>query len=169
MVNNGQPTWIRLALHRYEGDLTRYAHRITGDVDRARDVVQETFLKLCQLDRSAVDGHLAEWLYTVCRNHALDVRRKERRMTTLAEQSASQTVSRDLPPTEAAERRDEAAKLMELLDRLPKKQQEVIRLKFQSALSYREISRITKLSVSNVGFLIHRGLKTLREQIEADE
>ena len=39
-----------------------------------------------------------------------------------------------------------------------------IQLKFQNGLSYQEISEITRLSVSNVGFLIHRGLKALREQ-----
>jgi RNA polymerase sigma-70 factor (ECF subfamily) len=47
---------------------------------------------------------------------------------------------------------------------LPKNQQEVIRLKFQHGLSYKEISTVTNLSVTNVGFLIHTGLKVLRER-----
>ena len=42
---------------------------------------------------------------------------------------------------------------------------EVIRLKFQSGFSYREISRISGHSVSNVGFLIHTGLKTIRRRM----
>ena len=58
---------------------------------------------------------------------------------------------------------------MRALDDLPANQQEVIRLKFQNDLSYREISRITKLSESNVGFLIHTGLKTLRHRVRALE
>ncbi len=41
---------------------------------RAVDVVQETFLKLCTKDRSEIQSSLAEWLYTVCQNRALDVR-----------------------------------------------------------------------------------------------
>jgi RNA polymerase sigma-70 factor (ECF subfamily) len=53
---------------------------------------------------------------------------------------------------------------MKILNTLPANQQEVIRLKFQGDLSYLEISRITSLSVSNVGFLIHTGLKTIREK-----
>ena len=75
-MNNGHAgsaDWVRGILHQYEGGLTRYARRIVGDDERARDVVQETFLKLCHEDRHALDGYLVEWLYTVCRNKALDV------------------------------------------------------------------------------------------------
>jgi len=54
------------------------------------------------------------------------------------------------------------------LDSLPLNQQEVVRLKFQNDLSYQEISRITKLSVSNVGFLIHTAIKTIRRKLKAE-
>ena len=50
---------------------------LTGDLERARDVVQETFLRLAVQQPSSVDGHLAEWLYRVCRQRALDVCRKD--------------------------------------------------------------------------------------------
>ena len=54
---------------------------------------------------------------------------------------------------------------MQLLDGLPANQQEVIRLKFQHGFSYREISQISGHSVTNVGFLIHSGMKTLRQRM----
>ena len=44
-------------------------------------------------------------------------------------------------------------------------QQEVLRLKFQHGLSYREISGVTELTVSHVGVLIHNGLKALRARL----
>jgi len=55
---------------------------------------------------------------------------------------------------------------MHILNTLPANQQEVLRLKFQGDLSYQEISRITDLSMGNVGFLIHTGLKTIRQVIQ---
>ena len=76
----GGAQWIVSALARYEAPLLRYASRLLGDVDRARDVVQDTFLKLCREDPTRLDGHLAQWLFTVCRNRALDIQRKEGRV-----------------------------------------------------------------------------------------
>ncbi len=58
---------------------------------------------------------------------------------------------------------------MSLIGELPKNQQEVIRLKFQNHHTYQEISDITTLSVSNVGFLLNAGLRALRTMMERDE
>jgi RNA polymerase sigma factor (sigma-70 family) len=163
----GQPQpdngpWVRRAVERYEGPLMLYAARLLGDAEAARDVVQETFLKLCTQDRASVDSHLAEWLFTVCRNRALDVLRKESRMTRLSEEQVQRCLSPAPDPAEQAERRDLSARVLSLMDSLPLNQREVIRLKFQNGFSYQEISRISGHSVSNVGFLIHAGMKTLR-------
>ena len=162
---SGQAEWIRAALAEFERPLLRYAQKITRDAERARDVVQETFLRLCRERPANLDGHLAEWLFTVCRNKALDVQRKEQRMTTLVETGVVERESPEPAPHEAAADRDAAARILEILDTLPDNQQECIRLKFQGALSYREIAGVTGLSVSNVGFLIHVGLKAIRQQM----
>src|SRR5438477_8516560 len=72
--------WMRDVLKEHEGPLLRYATRLTGNLDRARDIVQDTFLKLCREKPERLNSHLPEWLFTVCRNRALDVMRKESRM-----------------------------------------------------------------------------------------
>jgi RNA polymerase sigma-70 factor (ECF subfamily) len=157
--------WIREAVDRFEGPLTLYAARFLNDADRARDVVQDTFLRLCAQDRSGVEPHLAEWLFTVCRNRALDVLRKEGRMTRLSDDHVQVCQSHDPGPSEVLERRESASIILQLLEKLPPNQRDVIRLKFQNGFSYKEISRISGHSVSNVGFLIHTGLKTIRGQL----
>ena len=68
--------WVQAALRRHEAPLILYAAKICGSTDRARDAVQDTFLELCAADRRALEPHLAQWLFTVCRNKALDLRRK---------------------------------------------------------------------------------------------
>ncbi|MCW8133869.1 MAG: sigma-70 family RNA polymerase sigma factor [Planctomycetota bacterium] len=156
--------WIRAAVERFEGPLVLYAARLTGDAERARDVVQEVFLRLCSQPQREVETHLAEWLYTVCRNYALDIRRKERRMIAMNE-TAEAARSSAPPPDEALERREAAHEALKMLDGLPDDQQEVIRLKFQHGRSYKEIAAITERSISHVGVLIHLGLKTLRARV----
>ena len=161
--------WVRAAVGRFEGPLTLYATRLLRDVEAARDVVQETFLRLCAQGRAQVEPHLAEWLFTVCRNRSLDVLRKEGRMARLSEEQLHVVPSPDPSPPDVLERRDDAARALQLLEALPEGQREVIRLKFQNGFSYREISRITGHSVTNVGYLMHAGMKTIRGRMLAGD
>ena len=68
-----------------------------------------------------------------------------------------------------AERRDSARQIQQLVAHLPANQQEVIRLKVEGGLSYREISDLTGLSISNVGYLLHTGLKSIRTRLATIE
>lgn len=157
--------WVRSAVARYERPLTAYAAHRVGDAERARDVVQETFVRLCGADRADVEPRLAQWLFTVCRNLVIDVVRKERRMFFLSDSQAEGYASDEPGPSDAAEREDAVSTVLRSLSDLPETQQEVIRLKFQHGLSYRQIGEILNLTVTNVGFLIHTGLKTLRQRL----
>ena len=157
--------WLREVIARWEGPLVRYAARVAHDLDLGRDAVQETFLRLCRLnddERSEVEGHLTRWLFAVCRSRALDAKRKESRMLAVLELD-ERTSPSAVSPDALLERQETEDCAIALLDRLPDNQQEVIRLKFQNDLSYREIADITGHSVSNVGFLLHTGIKRLRE------
>ncbi len=157
--------WVRSLFEKHQGPLVRYAARLTGDLDAARDAVQETFMQLCQMDPSKLDSQPIPWLYTVCRNRALDGRRKEARMNPLGEAIDQMADARMPSPLHLLERRSTTSTVLKALDSLPAKQQEVIRLKFQDGLSYREISQVTGLSMSNVGFLIHVGIKGIRAAV----
>jgi len=157
--------FVRTAVEHYQAPLLRYATRLVGDPDRARDVVQDTFVRLlAQAPDTGIADHLAEWLYTVCRNRALDVIRKEGRMRQFEEGAVERVVAAEPRPGAALEFAETQNAVLHLIDRLPRTQQEVVRLKFQNGFSYKEISRITALSVGNVGFLIHTAVQTLRRE-----
>lgn len=154
-------SWIESILERYERPLIQYAASIAGNGESARDVVQDTFLRLAQHGPLEPD-RLAPWLFTVCRNRAIDLRRKESRI--IAMNDDHHELSDNEPtPSDQLEAKESAAQLGQLLARLPENQREVLRLRFQCDLSYREISQVTQLTEGNIGFLIHTGIKTLRQ------
>ena len=160
--------WIREAFERFESPLLVYARRLVGDAERAQDVVQDTFFKLCRQRREAIEPRLAEWLYTVCRNAALDVRRRDKVMQVTSAEAPHGEAGRDADPGARTERKEETQRALAYLAELPEKQQEVLRLKFRGGLSYKEISRITGESTGNVGWLLHVGLKSLRAKLLAE-
>lgn len=152
----------------YESALVGYATTILHDFDLARDVVQDTFIRLCQQDPAALEGGLKSWLFTVCRNRAFDVLRKNRRTEPIEEVKWRKVAGPGLQPDEHAEHRECMERIGMLLDRLSENQREVIILKFQQGLSYEEIAKITGLTSGNIGFLIHTGLKRIRDLLPAD-
>ena len=161
--------WIRLAVQRYEQPLVRYAARLLQDVSRGQEVVQETFLRLCRHGVEVTQPKLEAWLYTVCRNCAMDVRRKESRMSSTSNSQFDQTPG-NLPHPSALLEQDETHSMaLRELAQLPMNQQEVIRLKFQDNLSYKQIAEVTHCTVGHVGYLIHTGLKNLRQRLDKIE
>src|SRR5262245_61842836 len=77
--DNDRREWVLAALDQFERRLLRYAQRLTGNLDEARDVVQFVFLRLCDQSPDEIGDRLAQWLYTVCRNRAMDVLRSRGR------------------------------------------------------------------------------------------
>ena len=174
-VATGNPacplTWekfIGQAMADYESPLIGYASSILNDIELARDVVQDTFIRLCQQDIAKVRHGLKSWLFTVCRNRALDILRKNQRAKPLDEIQWQKVAGPGPQPDEQADQRELSSQLTTYLDRLTANQREVILLKFQQGLTYQEIQEITGLKTGNIGFLIHAGLKRLREILPAD-
>src|SRR3954452_5807216 len=98
---------MSVLLSRFEKPLLQFATRITGDRERARDVVQETFVKF-QRNGASTKPEPATWLFTVCRNGALNVCRKEKRMLFLDEQLIELQADEQPMPFERIEHREAA-------------------------------------------------------------
>ena len=172
-VINPAALLLRSAMSDFEIPLTKYAVSILGDLEQARDVVQDTFLKLYKQDPEKVRKKVKSWLFTVCRNHCYDLIKRNRRTSNLGEDEISYIASNDDNPFQVIsffEGREEINEkiniLYSLIEELPSRQREVMRLKFQANLSYKEIAETIGISTSNVGFVMHSALKKLREDMK---
>lgn len=154
--------WFRTMLAQYEQRLIRYTRRITLNHESAREVVQEAYLRLWKLE-DRVPENITAWLFHICRNQALDVLRRNKNMRQITASGIGL-----IPEPRAGSAEPGDTRLIQALKLLPDNQQEVIRLKFQEELSYSEISDVTGLSASNVGYLLHTGIKNLRERMAVD-
>lgn len=77
-----------------------------------------------------------------------------------------QTKPMDSPsPRRQAESGELCAVLLQCVDTLPPAQREVVRLKYQSGLSYEEIAHVTSRTATAVGVLLHEAVKNLRHKM----
>jgi RNA polymerase sigma-70 factor (ECF subfamily) len=159
--------WVLEALHEHELALTRYALRLLGNREQARDVVQHAFLKLCEQSSEKLGGGERQWLYAVCRNRALDLLRQNSRINgseinSEGEAGWRDAVGREPDPASAAEQEELSDILARLVRELPATQREAIDL-WREGFNYREIAEIIGRQEGNVRVLVHRGLAALRE------
>ena len=152
-----------------EAPLLRYACKMVKRPEVAQDLVQEAFLKLHARQRSV--SQPKAWLYRTVHNLAINCLRKEGRMALLAldeseESPALEQAAHETLPDESLARMEIVGQVRLLLQKLEPKKRELIRLKFEEELSYKEISKRTGLSVGNVGYQLHHLLKTLAAEIE---
>lgn len=161
--------FLLAALERYERPLIRYAMGVVTDLEQARDIVQEVFIKLSRNLSTLDRERLAPWLFTVCRNRALDHQRKHQRMIPMETEVLDLETASTPGPSAGLEEKETTHQIRRWMAQLPDKQREAVRLKFVSGLSYKEISEVLKTSVGNVGTLIHLGVATLRERWLAAE
>ncbi len=130
--------WLQGLLRDNEGRLFRYIKRWVSE-ETARDLVQETFLRLWRQDQQQLVGREAEWLFCVCRNLALDVLKKEKAMGHSKNDSGDPLEMRVASDNQTAEAamasRQVESEVLRMVGKLPTNQQEVLRLKFQEGFS----------------------------------
>jgi len=152
-----------------ESPLLSYAFRLVGELSVAEDVVQETFMKLhAQFEKVREPRR---WLYRTVHNQALNHRRQTNKIVPLNPQQEGgaaadidATDPQPLPDEQIA--RWEGIGLVRLsLEALDERSRELIRLKFNEGLSYREISTRTGLKVGHVGYLLHHALKSIGDEL----
>jgi RNA polymerase sigma-70 factor (ECF subfamily) len=152
--------WDALYADQLPRVLNFFRYRV-GDHALAEDLTSRTFEK-AWVARHRYRRDLAAfstWLLVIARNVATDHFRRQRPMAPLEE---AEGVSTGETPADFAERRDDAAQLARLLAGLPERDRELVALKYGSELNNRQIARITGLSESNVGTILHRTVQALR-------
>ena len=152
--------WDRIYVEHAPRVYNYFRCRLGSHVD-VEDLTSRTFEKAWRsraryrLDRAAV----STWLFMIAQNVAVDHLRARRPHVPIDE--ALQLPTDDTPEKDA-ERGSNLARLTALTKDLPDRERDLLALKYGAVASNRDIAKLTGLSESNVGTLLHRLVQTLR-------
>ena len=145
--------------------LFRYALRILKNEDEAKDVVQETFIKVWnKRDEMDTLENMEAWCVRVARNLALD-KLKSKHSNSVDIDNAYDLQSNSQSPYSSTEQSDTMQSIHHYINQLPDMQKQVIQLRDIDGFSYQEISDILKQNLNTVKVNLFRARKQVREQL----
>jgi RNA polymerase sigma-70 factor (ECF subfamily) len=135
-------------------------------LDIVADVFEKAFIKKKSLRSPDSFG---SWLFTIARNEVSSHWRKEKPAAKAAQEAAIERELHHQPrgPEEAVLHRERLEALNGLVKQLPRREQEIIALKFDAELTNREIAHVLSTSEVNVRVTIFRALRKLRDRMHA--
>jgi len=150
----------------YEHAICNLAFRMVGNREDARDVAQETFIRVYfKADRYRPIAPLSAWIYTIASNLAKTECRRSRKMSTVSLEDIPNNFSSGTYYEDPADP-GLVRNLREALDELHPRYRVPVVLKDMEGFSQEEIARIIKRPVGTVKARISRGREQLRRKLE---
>lgn len=143
--------------------LYRYAFAMLGNEDVAQDAVQEVFIRIWyKKETIGLLQNVRAFFFTALRRQALNQLRGLRSLQILPPSEPDIEFSPEDILIEQEHVAERQMKLSQYLNQLPRRQKEVIYLRFYEELSYTEIAGIMKVNYQSVINLAHKALTQLR-------
>jgi RNA polymerase sigma-70 factor, ECF subfamily len=140
--------------------LRAFAISLSGSVDRANDLVQETVMRaMASIDSFTPGTNMQAWLFTILRNRFRSEYRKRRRE--VEDPDGSHLASLKAPPEQFG--RLEFKELIAALAKLPHVQREALLLVAASGFSYEEAAAICEVAVGTIKSRVSRARQLLAE------
>jgi RNA polymerase sigma factor (sigma-70 family) len=144
----------------------RYVNYRVGDRTTAEDLTSDIFNKaLTSFTKyESRKATFSTWIFSIARNTLIDYYRRRSREQQIQQEAQPDLLVSSTSPEEEASCSEEIRKLQDCLSRLNPNEQELISLKFSGEMTNREISQVTGLSESNVGTILCRAVRKLRDE-----
>jgi RNA polymerase sigma-70 factor, ECF subfamily len=161
---------FRALIDRESQSVIAICHRMLGDSVEAQDAAQEAFLQAYRaLSTFRGDGPFGAWLRRITIRAAAarqSVRHDVVRLDAEALDPRAAALESGDDPEAAVMDVEQRAIVLDAVETLPDAQRDVILLRFYGDMSLLEIAEVTRHPVGTVKSRLHRGMASLRDQLE---
>lgn len=165
LARAGDESAWRTLFSRYYPSLVRMVSCITGSLDAAHDLAQESFVRLLPAREEYQNGSFSAYLTTIAYRLAL----KERKRQNSKHDIETLPLADDSPsPLELAIQNETDRIIFRVIQSLPGEQKEILALRFFGGHSYEEIAQITGIPIGTVKSRIFYAIKTCREKLKRE-
>lgn len=163
-------------ISRYQRRLFVYIYRFLGNKEETEDLLQNVFFKVYKYCKNFdTSRKFSSWIYRIAHNEAVNyIKRKNIKKFISLEEFVSnkdriETKTDAKSPMEVWLKKELRGEVEKSMKKLPVKYQEVLKMRYFSEKSYKEISKVLKKPVNTVGTLINRAKRKLETVILVSE
>lgn len=170
---DGDEDAFGVLVRRYQRRLTAFLSQLVGDMELARELSQEAFVRAWSaLERFNPKYRFSTWLFRIAHNLGIDQLRRRRLLTTPLYRTDSEgdevevvVPDLDKDPLGHLENRALASELREVIDGLRPEYRELVLLRHFGGLSYQEIADFTEMPLGTVKNKLFRAHSVLRKAL----
>ena len=170
---NGEDRAFETLLNRHQQGVFTKIHFVVRDEEIANDLFQDVWIKVVQIlktGRYVEEGKFGPWVMRIAHNAAIDHfrRNRKRRMVRPTDEfDIFDTLSNDAPSAEDRLVQEEILQeLRQLIPSLPEEQQQVVQMRLEHNLSFKEIAEETDVSINTALGRMRYALINLRKMVE---
>ena len=174
----GDTTAFGELVRRYGDSLLGYLTRMTGSIEQAEDLFQETFKRVHEKADTFRGSRIKSWLFAIATNEAIDGFRRSRRLQVTSlnqkldcndgncqELGAVAVTDNSYEPSQKVIVAEQKEQVRHALELLPARQRATLVLAYYQQLSYSEVAQVLGCSIGTVKTQMYRALKTLAHRL----
>ena len=166
-VLSGNHNSFELLLRPYRGGLLNIAYRMTGNIEDAKEICQEAFIKIFRHLHSYKKGtSFKSWIYKTVINASYDFLRKKKKFDTLVVNQKKVTFDESQTPEKLYSQKEIKEKIKHCIHDLSPREKAIFLLRDQEGYSISEASEIIGCSSVSVRVHLSRARKKIKEQFE---
>jgi len=162
-ARSGDQTACKVLFKNYYKSLVRMTSLITGSLDSAKDVTQETFIRLLERKIKHTKGNLKSYITTVAYRLALKEVSRARKNSNISEDIFTNGNNTQI---DIFINKENQKHIYQVITTLPEHQKEILILRFYGKISYEDISVILEIPLGTVKSKIFYAVKACREKLK---
>jgi RNA polymerase sigma-70 factor, ECF subfamily len=169
LARGGRKQAFALLVKRYQLQALKISMKYTGDIDKARDISQNTFIELYKyIPRYRAQGMFNRLFMRILMNQCHMAHRTEKKIDKISQALDTMPETESKLPDEVILKRETSREIQRALSKLSEKLRTVVVMRFSGEMSYNEIAEQLELPIGTVKSRLAAALGKLKETVQEE-